>query len=155
MFPCIPFPPLSRIKRFTRFSLNSESRHFQFRFSLLSLAPSFSPRESRMDSPLLNFVCEREIASPDPTFFLRSGLDRTKGTETGYEGNQRVWRKERERGRENPSARATAWRRCRLPLADFHPPTSKRAKFRCTLCATAIFFFFFFPFFVSREQRRQ
>lgn len=46
----------------------------------LSLAPSFSPpRESRMDSPLLNFVCEREIASPDPTFFLRSGVGSDQG----------------------------------------------------------------------------
>lgn len=49
-----------------------------------------------MDSPLLNFVCEREI-HPIPLFSSDRGLDRTKGTETGYEGNQRAWRKERER----------------------------------------------------------
>lgn len=156
MFPCIPFPPLSRIKRFTRFSLNSESRHFQFRFSLLSLAPSFSPpRESRMDSPLLNFVRERSL-HPIPLFSSDRGLDRTKGTETGYEGNQRAWRKEREREgerihqQEPPRGVGVV---CHWQT--FIPQLRSEQSFAVRYAQPRFSFSFFFPFFVSREQRRQ
>ena len=90
----------------------------------------------------------------DPTFFsFDRGLDTIgpRGQDTRVIRG-RGGKRERERGRENPSARGTA---CRLPLADFHPLTSKRAKFRYaqprfSFSFFFLSFFFFFPSFVSR-----
>lgn len=122
----------------------------------LSLAPSFSPpRESRMDSPLLNFVRERSL-HPIPLFSSDRGLDRTKGTETGYEGNQRAWRKEREREgerihqQEPPRGVGVV---CHWQT--FIPQLRSEQSFAVRYAQPRFSFSFFFPFFVSREQRRQ